>query len=421
MVRSAEGAMAATFTDPARLAAAPAGACPFSDATPDETALAARLFPDAAQSDDKLGRFEAAYAGHAVEGAYRQAGSSGGLTTWLAANLMEQGLIDGVVHVHARTGPDATALFAYALSRTADEVRAGAKTRYYSVQFADALGAAVAEDRRIALIGVPCFITAARHLAARDPKLAQALRYTISLVCGHMKAEGFAESLAWQSGTRPDRIETVDFRAKLAGRRANDYGFATQERGQAAAHVVPMAQLAGRRWDGGFFKLKACEFCDDVVGETADVAMGDAWLPAYTRDDKGTNLVIVRHPALRDMLEAAAQDGRIALDPITPEQAAQSQDAGFRDRREALRYRLYLAEKRGGWHPRKRVAPARDHITAIRRLTYRWRQWVRRRSFASYRFSKRIGLIAPYRAEMTFHHACLKGLGMAEKALKRVG
>ena len=36
----------------------------------------------------------------------------------------------------------------------------------------------------------------------------------------------------------------------------------------------------------------ACEFCDDVVGETADMSVGDAWLPGYVSDWRGTSVVV---------------------------------------------------------------------------------------------------------------------------------
>lgn len=40
---------------------------------------------------------------------------------------------------------------------------------------------------------------------------------------------------------------------------------------------------------------KACDFCDDVFAETADIALGDAWLPEYVQDGNGTNVVVTRN------------------------------------------------------------------------------------------------------------------------------
>ena len=40
------------------------------------------------------------------------------------------------------------------------------------------------------------------------------------------------------------------------------------------------------------FKYKACDFCDDVFAETADVVVGDAWIPKYLT--QGNSLVVTR-------------------------------------------------------------------------------------------------------------------------------
>ena len=69
--------------------------------------------------------------------------------------------------------------------------------------------------------------------------------------------------------------------------------------------------------------------------------------------------------------------------------------------------------------PRKRVAPRADHLSRLRRLTYRLRQIVRRRSFASLRLCKAIGSIRPYRYEMTFWHGILRLIGEIETRLSR--
>src|SRR3546814_19586796 len=55
-------------------------------------------------------------------------------------------------------------------------------------------------------------------------------------------------------------------------------------------------------WGAGFFQNRACDFCDDVVAETADIAFGDAWVEPYSSDGRGTNVVVVRSSALHAML-----------------------------------------------------------------------------------------------------------------------
>ena len=56
-------------------------------------------------------------------------------------------------------------------------------------------------------------------------------------------------------------------------------------------------------WIHCFFKLKACDFCDDVAGETADVAVGDAWLTPYDQDPLGNNILLVRNAEINAIVQ----------------------------------------------------------------------------------------------------------------------
>lgn len=44
-----------------------------------------------------------------------------------------------------------------------------------------------------------------------------------------------------------------------------------------------------------FFKLNISDFADDVLNGTADVTLGDAWLPEYTKDYMENNILIMRN------------------------------------------------------------------------------------------------------------------------------
>ena len=152
--------------------------------------------------------------------------------------------------------------------------------------------------------------------------------------------------------------------------------------------------------------MKACDWCDDVFGETADVTIGDAWLPGWVQDGLGNNVVIVRNEKVLALIETALDAGRLYLESVDAEVAASTQSGGIRDRRDGLAYRLWLDDRSGHWHPLKRVVPRFDHLSIVRRLTYRLRRFVRLRSFVSFRFAKKIRTISVYRFEMRCWHLC---------------
>src|SRR5205085_8741260 len=100
--------------------------CPFSRAAANEDTIAAERFPNAPAADERIGRLEAAYVGHATEDPFRRNGSSGGLTSWVAAELLRTAAVDGVAHV-APCDPATSRYFAYRISRSLDELSSGAK------------------------------------------------------------------------------------------------------------------------------------------------------------------------------------------------------------------------------------------------------------------------------------------------------
>ena len=368
-------------------AAAVLNVCPFSDEGPDEDALARALYP-AARVDDRLGRYQQLYAGYVAEGEFRARGSSGGVISWLLSELLRTGKVDAVIHVGSAP-PGSDRLFAYRVSSTLEEVLAGAKSRYYPVEMSDVLALVLAKPGRYALVGLPCFIKAARRLARVDAVFRERVVHTVGLVCGHLKSTAFADCFAWQAGIPPGALEFIDFRVKQADRQAHDY--AVTLRGAGRETTAPASGFFASGWGLGLFKYEACEYCDDVFAETADIAVGDAWIPAYMQDPGGTSVIVARSDEMLRLVEDARREGRLHLEPSTADVIATSQTAGLRHRREGLRYRLHLARQRGHWKPRKRVPASARGVSLRRRRIYRLREDLRRSSHELWLESVRAG------------------------------
>ncbi len=361
--------------------------CPFSPAARDEDAIAAERFPAAPAVDARIGRFEAAYVGHVAVAEFRANGSSGGLVSWVAAELLRTGAIDGVAHVMPTDGADGV-FFRYGISRSAEDIARGARSRYFPVDLAEVLREIRETPGRYAIVGVPCFVKAVNLLRAEDSVIAERVTHLLGLFCGHMKSATFVDSFAWQLGAPPKQVRAVEYRRKDAGRPANWYtAQLTLADGEVRAR--DWWNLADGDWGAGFFQASACNWCDDVVAETADVAFGDAWVEPYASDGRGTNVAIVRSPALRDLLAAAVADGRLALDGVDADFIANTQAAGLRQRREGLAYRLTWARR--GLTPRKRVAPSANGLRWRRKLIYRARFAISAGSHRLARMARRCG------------------------------
>jgi coenzyme F420-reducing hydrogenase beta subunit len=367
--------------------------CPFSPAAANEDAIARYRFPDAPVIDSRIGRFEAAYVGHAAEPSFRPDGSSGGLTSWVAAELLQRGLVDGIAHV-APSDPASGGLFAYRISRSTEELSAGAKSRYYPVELSQVLAEIRATPGRYAVVGIPCFIKAVHLLRQVDPLIRERVTHTLGLFCGHMKSAAMVESFAWQLGSELRRVQAIDYRIKDESRPANWYRTHLDlDHGSTAEQ--DWWHLADGDWGAGFFQNPACDWCDDVVAETADISFGDAWVEPYSSDGRGTNVVVVRSTEMKDLIERGRADGRLTLEPVDSEFIVRTQAAGLRHRRDGLAYRLTW--RRRGIVPNKTVKPSAD-LPLRRKLVYRLRYAIARWSHRMLRLARALHVPAIYTA-----------------------
>ncbi|MFC3607956.1 Coenzyme F420 hydrogenase/dehydrogenase, beta subunit C-terminal domain [Stutzerimonas tarimensis] len=355
--------------------------CPFAHEAADEDAISKAVIEPSPFTDSRIGRYRTIHAGRTASSDYLQGSSSGGLTSWMAGRLLEAGEVDGVIHV----GRGDDGLFCYQLSHSLQALRAQRKSAYYSTTLAQVLQQIRGDERRYALVGVPCFIKAARLLCLEDPVLDRQLVFFLGLVCGHLKSAAFAELLAWQTGVAPDELEAVDFRVKAPDRDAGQYDFGALRKGSTEWLTRPTQSLRGGNWGHGMFQLNACNYCDDIFAETADVAFGDAWLPQYRQDWRGTNIVVTRHAILQRLLEEGFAKGEIELEELSADDASNSQGGNFRHRREGLAVRLADDISHGKWVPNKRVLPSVTAVTTQRLALIRNRRLISEASHALYR------------------------------------
>lgn len=334
----------------------------------DETDIATALFGavPGVQHHETLGFYTGLHAGHVIEGTYRSEGSSGGLTTWLLVELLERGEIDGVLHAHP-TFSRGGSLFEYRVASSAREIREGAKSRYYPMEAGSALRDCMTHHQRIAVVGIPSILTELRLLARADPRVGRAVTHFIGLVCGHQKSARYADALAWQCGIRPGETSYIDFRAKRPTGAASDYDTEVHGLIEGRETVVRRRtkDLFGTDWGHGFFKVRFSDFTDDAFNETADITFGDAWLPQYDRDPRGTNIIVARDPHLQAILAEGVREGRIRLDDLSPTQVVDSQRGLVRHTRDELPHRLMRMEQLGRWRPPTRTAAA-SHLSASR-------------------------------------------------------
>ncbi len=358
--------------------------CPFASVK-NESEISKELYSD--ENDVRhnlyIGYYLRNYAGYVKKDTYRENGSSGGMGSWIACKLLELGYVDRIIHVTQTVKDKDNILFKYHVSNSISEIRNGAKSKYYPVEMSNVINYVRENPGNYAFIGVPCFIKTVRLLSDQDPIIQDRIKYTIGLVCGHLKTDRFVKSMVWQMGMDPTKITKFDFRVKIEGRNASDYGVEAEVEvlGDTVIKKAPIKELFTTNWGHGHFKLKACDYCDDVLAETADVTIGDAWLPEYNKDSMGTNIITVRNLKILEMIEAHKDE--LNLTEIDENRIFESQAGGFRHRREGLGYRLYLKDEVSEWRPIKRVEASND-ISEKRKKIYETRVLLAEKSHQYY-------------------------------------
>lgn len=351
------GDLVADITAPAssdlRLATA---VCPFATHL-DETGIMKEVFGESSSSDRIAGRYESVYAGFSA--IYRAHGSSGGIATHFLAALLEKGIVDHVVCV----GPSQDRLVDYAIVSDPATLADYATSFYYPVTMEQVIRRIRDQPGRYAITGVPCFHKALRLLKKHDPILSERIVMQVGLVCGQMKSAHYSEYLARRAGkTGREKLIAACFRSKAGSSSADNYFFVGRWQGERREEKSGSisSRALGINWAMSYFKPKACDYCDDVFAECADIAVMDAWLPQFVGDPQGTSLVMARSKSARRVLEDENGPGRLTLWDSNIDALIQSQISGLRHRRQGLRFRLQLMKKIGRWTPRKRVAPAFD-------------------------------------------------------------
>jgi len=322
--------------------------CPFADSGENEDTIGKRLYGEipGIQHRTETGYYLDTYVGFSER--HRPASASGGIATWLLETLLTEGVVDHVICVAPTGDPDRH--FAFQIFNTPEDVFSGSGSAYYPVEMSGVIRHVIEHPGRYAITGLPCFIKAVRLAQQRNKKLRERIVITIGLVCGQMKSRHFTDYIATLAGVQGE-VTAVRYRGKSPDQPASNYHylFTIQEGDE---RKIFWNEGISEAWTNRWFTPNACNYCDDVFAECADVTCMDAWLPEYSGYSRGTSLVLVRSPVVQKIFENSAG---VTLNSIPVEKIIQSQMGVLAVKRRQLAYRLYLAHQKGLKVPGKRV------------------------------------------------------------------
>jgi coenzyme F420 hydrogenase subunit beta len=262
--------------------------------------------------------------GAATDADLRHHASSGGALSALLVYLLDTGSVDRIVQVAASAASPIEN--ATVESVCAEGVRRAAGSRYGpSAPLAD-LDRQLASPGRLALVGKPCDIAAARALARHDRRIAEKIPVMLSFFCAGVPSLHGTQAIL-------DRLK-VDAGALASFRYRGDGwpGRCTATLSDNASASMSYADS----WGGILSKHVQfrCKICPDGSGGFADVVFGDAWhcdergYPAF-EEREGRSLVLTRTRHGEDLVRRAIAAGYLsaaeidasAIEAMQPSQA----------------------------------------------------------------------------------------------------
>ncbi|WP_417371871.1 Coenzyme F420 hydrogenase/dehydrogenase, beta subunit C-terminal domain [Gelidibacter japonicus] len=376
-----------------------------------EFELADLFLNDTQKKHPKIGKYSAIYAGYADE--FRLSSSSGGMGTYIFTELLVNGIVDYVFSV--KESEKAGVHYEYSISRSKEELLKASKTRYFPVTLDRVLSEIQSLDGKVAIVGVACFIKAIRLAQYREPQLKDKIPFLVGIICGGVKSRFFTEYLSSKVDVEKQNIEHPNFRIKDYESTASDYSYGCKDKATDEEKTIKMRSV-GDMWGTGLFKANACDFCDDVTTELADISLGDAWLHPYVRDGKGTNVVVTRSEIADELIQNGIKKGDLTLENLSLEAFLASQQGSFNHRHTGLSVRIKEAKKRNQPVPPKRFG--NEKVTMYFKIVQKLRMKVRRKSLVVW---KKNSNAKPFDSEMKSFLNPLKVITKVNHLRRRLG
>ena len=297
----------------------------------------------------QVGKYRNIYAGYSHE--FRLTSSSGGIAKFILSELLERGIVNHIFSVKESRIPEIH--YEYAISNDKKELLATSQTKYYPVTLATVISNLNELEGKVAIVGVACFIKAIRLAQTNEPNLIDKIPFLVGIICGGVKSRFFTEYLAEKTDVPKNFCFKPEFRIKDVSSTASDYSFGCLSKKDNQKRTIKM-RAVGDMWGTGLFKANACDFCDDVTTELADISLGDAWLKPYDKDGRGTNVVVTRSTLAEEIIIEGMKSTKIHLEELSLNRFLFSQQGSYNHRHKGLSYRIKRARKNRQLVPPKR-------------------------------------------------------------------
>lgn len=269
------------------------------------------------------------WVGYATDEGIRERGTSGGVVVGLLVHLLDRKLINGVLLVGSNANDPLQ--HDVKIANTREEIEDAWGSKYYPMPIGAHFGKIIDHRQKYAVVLLGCHMRSLRLMERKIERLRDLIVLRIGLVCGYCSGFKALVDQAREWGLADmTTVKRIDYRegkwpgnvriqARGFDRRTLIYNFLTR---------LP------------FTTNRRCMMCSDLMNETADITVGDAWLRELTaRNDEGWSVLAARTAQAADLVSSAHQQGALYLEPIDTPTLVRCQEKPMRYKKNALRVR----------------------------------------------------------------------------------
>ncbi|MFC1764465.1 Coenzyme F420 hydrogenase/dehydrogenase, beta subunit C-terminal domain [Planctomycetota bacterium] len=295
--------------------------------------IAQAWYRDAQHESYALGRYRYAMAVHTTHEQIIKQASSGGVTTAIAAHLLETGAVRGVTacrFVYGQPGPRTESFVAYTL----DDLIKAQGSKYCPTTTNTLMQACRKAGGAFLFSGTPCQVAALRLAQQHDTEWVQVFPYTLANFCGGYRDFRHLDALIRYDQMDPEDVTSFRFRG------GGQPGSMRAEAADGRAIAAPYPQYNHRSL---IPKHKRCVYCIDATGELADFSCGDAWLDRLLATERPWSIVMARSSFAEETIRAMIAKGNLAVTEVSEDEICASQRLNLVSKKYRQRKRMRLS------------------------------------------------------------------------------
>jgi len=236
----------------------------------------------------------------------RKKASSGGFVTTLCCYMLENGLVDAVLHAGVKNGTEYENT--YKVSRSTSDVINNASSRYAPVPLFQNLKQLLDEsNERYAIVGKSCDILCLKNFIQKFPEYKERFIYFIAIFCAGMPSYNGTKKIIDSLGS--DKcVKSVKYRGDGW---PGDFVVSYQD----GSNDKLTYQQSWMDYLGRALHYR-CKICPDSIGTLSDISVCDAWDvdnngKAIFEDRPGKSCILIRTNKGKELLDGLIESEKI--------------------------------------------------------------------------------------------------------------